>query len=178
MLLEESIRIPMLYWFPNRWLADVNRDQVASTLDIMPTVLQACGLELPVGLQGQSLLPLLDGVCTSLARDWSFVETSSSNAGENLTEIGIRTPLHLYGMCLDAQSHELVNPDYCFFDLQKDPYELNNIVGCGRASDIEGELKRRLLAWDEQTLWHADPDAGPDRTHLFDANGMPRHSHN
>ena len=78
----------------------------------MPTVLQPCGLELPVSLQGQSLLPLLDGVRTSLARDWSFVETSNSNAGKNLTEIGIRTPFHLYGMCLDVQSHELVNPDY------------------------------------------------------------------
>ena len=174
LLLEESIRIPMLYWFPKRWPAEVNRDQVASTLDIMPTVLHACGLDLPNSLQGQSLLPLLDGVCASLERDWSFVETSDSNAGESLTEIGIRTPSHLYGMCLDAQSHELVDADYCFFDLEQDPYELDNIVGCGRTSGLEGELKRRLLDWNEQTVWHADPDAGPDRTHLFDANGMPR----
>ena len=173
-LLEESIRVPMLYRFPNRWPAEVNRNQVASTIDIAPTVLQACGLGLPDGLQGQSLLPVLAGEGTALERDWSFVETSYSSAGEGLTEIGIRTPSHLYGMCLDAQSHELVDADYCFYDLEQDPYELDNIVGCGRTPDLEGELKQRLLDWNEQIEWLADPDCGPDRTHLFDADGMPR----
>ena len=173
-LLEESIRVPMLYRYPGHWPAAVNGDQVASTIDIMPTLLKACGLGLPDGLQGQSLLPVLAGKRKALERHWSFVETSNSSAGEGLTEIGIRTPSHLYGMCLDAQSHELVDADYCFYDLEQDPYELDNIVGCGRTPDLEGELKQRLLDWNEQIEWLADPDCGPDRTHLFDADGMPR----
>jgi choline-sulfatase len=173
-LLEESIRVPMLYHCRGRWAAAVNRDQVASTIDIMPTILDACGLELPEGLQGQSLLPILSAERTALDRSWSFVETSRSSAGQGLTEIGIRTPSHLYGMCLDAQSHALVDADYCFYDLEQDPYEFDNMVGTGRAADLEGELKQRLLDWHEQTDWLTDPDCGPDRSHLFDENGMPR----
>ena len=172
-LLEESIRVPMLYRFPSRWPAAVNLHQVASTIDIAPTLLQACGLGLPDSMQGQSLLPILAGESTALARDWSFVETSGSSAGEGLSEIGIRTPSHLYGMCLDATSHELLD-EFCFYDLERDPYQLDNIVGRGRTPDLEDELKQRLLDWNEQTSWLADPDCGPDRTHLFDADGMPR----
>ena len=51
--------------------------------------------------------------------------------------------------------------------------ENNNIVGTGRAPDIEAELKNRLLQWHEHTPWLDDPDCGPDRRHLFDKNGMP-----
>ncbi|HJP31735.1 MAG TPA: sulfatase-like hydrolase/transferase [Candidatus Latescibacteria bacterium] len=173
-LLEESIRIPMLYHFPGSWAAAVNRDQVASTIDIMPTIIEACGLPLPEDLQGQSLLPILSGKGTALDRSWSFVETSDSGAGQNLTEIGIRTPTHLYGMCLDGQSHRLVDADYCFYDLERDPYELDNLAGTDRAPDLEGQLRQLLLNWHGQTGWLTDPDCGPDRTHRFDEDGMPR----
>lgn len=173
-LLEESIRVPLLCHFPGRWRAGVNRDQVAATIDIMPTLLDACGLERPDHLQGQSLLPILSGECTALDRNWSFIETPGSSAGNGMTEIGIRTPSHLYGMCLDAQSHELVDADFCCYDLDLDPYEFDNMVGSGRAADIESALKQRLLHWHEHTPWLTDPDCGPDRSHLFDENGMPR----
>ncbi len=176
-LLQESIRVPMLCRLPGHWAPGVNRDQVASTIDIMPTILDACGLDLPGHLQGQSLLPILAGECTGLDRNWSFIETSGSSSGKGLTEIGIRTPSHLYGMCLDADSHRLVDADFCFYDLENDPYESDNIVGTGRAPDIEAELKKRLLHWHEHTPWLDDPDCGPDRRHLFDKNGMPLTGH-
>ncbi len=141
--------------------------------NIMPMILQACGVALPEGLQGQSLLSLLAGEGRALERSWSFVETSGSSVSRDLTEIGIRTPSHLYGIGLDAQSHELVEPDLCFHDLDADPYEFDNVVASGHAPEVEGELKRRLLDWNEQTPWLTDPDGGPDRTHLFDGDGMP-----
>ena len=171
-LLEESIRIPMLYHFPGRWEAAVNRSQVASIIDIMPTVLDACGLEPGEHLQGQSLLPILTGERGALDRDWSFIETLSK-AGRDLAEIGIRTPSHLYGMRLDSQGR-VGDANFCFYDLDRDPYEFDNMVGTNRASDLQAELKQRLLNWHEHTGWLTDPDCGPERTHLFDQNGMPR----
>lgn len=173
-LLEESIRVPMMYWFPERWPATVTSDHVASTIDIMPTLLQACGATLPDGLHGQSLLPLMTGEQRALARNWSFVETSGSSVSLDLTEIGIRTPSHLYGMGLDAETHALVEPDLCLFDLDADPFELDNLVSSDRAPEIEGELKQQLLEWNDRTPWLTAPDCSPDRTHLFDADGFPR----
>ena len=174
MLLEESIRIPMLYHFPNHWTSGINQHQVASTIDIMPTILDACGLNPLIHLQGQSLLPILTGEATCLDRNWAFIETSSNMTGGNHTEIGIRTPSHLYGMLLEEQNHKLADADYCFYNLDSDPYQFNTLIGSKSASMLKSELKTRLLYWHEHTEWLKDPDCGPDRTHLFDENGMPR----
>jgi choline-sulfatase len=174
MLLEESTRVPLLCRFPDRWKADVNRTQVASTIDIMPTLLDACRIDTPDHLQGQSLLPILDGDSNGLGCNWSFIETSGSSTGKDWTEIGIRTPSHLYGMRLDAVSHELVDRDFCFYDLLQDPYQLNNLVTTDHAPDVQAELKKRLLKWHQQTPWLNTADSQPDRSHLFDENGLPR----
>jgi choline-sulfatase len=175
-LLQEAIRVPMLCHYPGRWAPGVNREQVASTIDIMPTLLDACGIEVPEHVQGQSLQPILAGERTALDRDWAFVETPASSKGKGLTEIGIRTPSHLYGMCLDAETHALVDGDYCFYDLDRDPCEFDNLIGAGRAADLEVELKQRLLHWHENTPWLNDPECSPNRAHLFDEDGMPRGS--
>ena len=173
-LLEESIRVPLLWRWPGAWAADVNRGQVVATIDVMPTLLAACGIDCPEDVQGQSLLPILNGGLPALARDWAFVETPISSAGAGLTEIGVRTPSHLYGMCLDAETRAVADADYCCYDLQRDPYQFANLIGSGRAGDSEEDLKQKLLHWHEQTPWLATPDCGPERSHLFDENGMLR----
>ena len=172
-LFQESIRIPMIFHFPKKWKNDVNHDQVASTIDIMPTILEAIGFEKPAHLQGRSLMPILRGDTANLDENWSYVETSSSSGGQYLTEIGIRTPSHILGMCLDFADKKLVDQNFCFYDLENDPFELDNIVQTGRSSNVESSLKERLLLWNEKTPWLEDPRCDPDRGHLFDENGMP-----
>jgi arylsulfatase A-like enzyme len=173
-LLEESIRVPLLWRCPDRWPSAVNHQQVASLIDIMPTVLDACGLEVPACVQGQSLLPLLNGQRTSLERAWSFIETNADETEDGLATIGIRTASHLYGMRLDPQSHNLVDTEFCFYDLERDPYELDNLAGTAHTLGIGKELKRRLLNWHQRIPWLDHPDRGPERTRLFDEDGIPR----
>ncbi len=47
LLIEESIRIPFIFHAPRRWQAAVNHSQVAQLVDIMPTVLDVCGCNVP-----------------------------------------------------------------------------------------------------------------------------------
>ena len=173
-LLEESIRVPLLWRFPGRWAPGVNRSQAAGLVDIMPTLLEACGVEAPDGVQGQSLLPLLGGERDRLERDWAFIETPASLHGDGCTEIGVRTPTHLCGMRLEAGGRRVADPDYMFHDLGRDPYQLDNLAAPGRTSALQTRLKQRLLAWHRDTPWLEEPDCGPDRTRLFDADGLPR----
>jgi arylsulfatase A-like enzyme len=173
-LLEESIRVPLLFCWPGRWPAAVNRGQVASLIDIMPTLLDACGLAQPAHVQGQSLLPILRGDRDALERNWAFIETSSSSAEKGRTEIGVRTPRYLYGMSLEADSHALANRRLCFYDLQRDPYQLDNMAASDRVLDIETQLQQRLFDWHAQTPWLNGPDVNPNRTRWFDQDGMPR----
>jgi arylsulfatase A-like enzyme len=50
---EESVRIPLAIRYPSR-LKPETRD-LASQIDIMPTLLTLCGMEIPEGVQGQDL---------------------------------------------------------------------------------------------------------------------------
>ena len=89
LLLEESYRVPMIYRWPAGLDPRVNRGQIASMIDVMPTLLELAGLAGARHVDGQSLLPVLRGETESLPRNHAIIETE-------FYHIGIRTPTHLY----------------------------------------------------------------------------------
>ena len=144
LLIEESIRIPLVFW--GGLQPQINTAQVAQLIDIMPTVLDFAGADIPDSVQGRNLSPILRGECDALAADGAFVET---HAGA----IGLRTPTHLYGVQLEADRRTISDEGQCFYDLIADPYEQHNLAGEG--STIEGDLAARLTKWNAQTSWLA-----------------------
>ena len=59
-LLEGGIRVPTILSLPGRLPAGEVRDQLVTNMDVMPTILDVCGLPAPdVTLDGRSLWPLL-----------------------------------------------------------------------------------------------------------------------
>ncbi len=147
LLIEESIRIPMIFWAPKLWQAGVNDSQVAELMDIMPTVLAACGAETPASVQGDSLLPILTGERTELDETDAFLETCSGY-------LGIRTPTHTYGMTISGEGlRDIDDEDYCFYDNRADPLQFNNLVGSGEQAELAASLKQRCLAWHADTPW-------------------------
>lgn len=52
----ELNRVPMMLWGPGRVPAGVRLADTVETLDLMPTLLELSGLEIPAGAQGQSLV--------------------------------------------------------------------------------------------------------------------------
>ncbi len=60
---EGGIRSPFFAHWPARLAAGRTSDRIAAHIDVMPTILDACGVEPPDGvrLDGRSLLPLLEG---------------------------------------------------------------------------------------------------------------------
>ncbi|HET7558621.1 MAG TPA: arylsulfatase [Limnochordia bacterium] len=60
---EGSARVPMLMQFPRSWSLPRKQvlDQVVELRDIMPTLLDAAGVEIPESVDGQSLLNLARG---------------------------------------------------------------------------------------------------------------------
>jgi len=145
-LLEESIRIPMIYWFPRGWKRGVNYRQVASNIDIMPTLLAACGLSVPNHVQGQNLLPVLRGETRTAPQSHAFIETHQGH-------IGIRTESHLYAAALRADYETVEDDELYFFDLCQDPYQLDNWAGSSNQRELASQLRSQLLAWNESTPW-------------------------
>ena len=142
LLIEESIRIPLVFW--GGLQPQANTAQIAQLIDIMPTVLDFAGADIPSSVQGRNLGPILRGRCDDLATNSAFVETHTG-------AIGLRTPTHLYGMQL-AEDHRTVSSEgRCFYDLTADPYEQYNLAGGGSA--VEAELATSLMEWNARTAW-------------------------
>ncbi len=58
-LYDETIRVPLLFKLPGARSAGTRVDSRAGLVDVLPTILEATGIEIPHEVQGESLLSLL-----------------------------------------------------------------------------------------------------------------------
>jgi len=119
---EGSARIPMLMKYPTAWTHEKGQvfDQPVELRDIMPTLLDAAGVDIPDSVDGRSLLDLARGG----ADDWrEFVQ------GEHTVSYG-----NEYGMQYVTDGHEKYiwyhhTGNEQFFDLDSDPEECHDLAG-------------------------------------------------
>ncbi len=150
-LFEESIRIPLIIQYLGQIAPHVNNEQIAQIIDVAPTILSMCGLEVPDSMQGRDLSGLILNEQSSLPDNWAFIETDPSQFG--CPCIGIRTPEFLYGMTLKNDERTIANDNAWFYNLQDDPLQLNNLCDTQQFFDIRNKLKSRLIAWHNNTKW-------------------------
>ncbi len=106
---EESVRIPLAIRYPAKLKPDA-RD-LALQVDIMPTLLALCGMEIPDGVQGQDLFGK------------SPPEVAYSEG--RLQEVGEwRMLVRGYDKLVATPKGEITH----LFNLAEDPYELENLV--------------------------------------------------
>ncbi len=140
---EEAVRIPLLMTGPDIKAA-THTEQVASTVDIAPTLLELAGLPSAAHFQGISLAPVVRGDQTTLAQNLAVIDTFGPNC------LAVRTPRHLYTLPYGPGRTMGTRPVE-WFDLHTDPYQLHN-----RAEDAEDpELDGWLRNWDLSTPWMA-----------------------
>ena len=149
-LFEESIRIPLIVWYPPEIAAQANTRQIAQIIDVAPTLLDLCQLEVPPHVQGRSLLPVLRRQCDELPGNAAFIETDQFFFKRPC--IGVRTPTHLYGVRL-ADDWRGIDDDWGFYDLRTDPYQMTNLAGSAVQAADRDELRARLAQWNETTPW-------------------------
>lgn len=119
-LWEESLRVPLIIKVPKALVPalpegtdrDVFSDRVVSLVDIYPTLVELCQLDSVNGLQGHSLLPLLQNP----ALVWDHVALSSYRKGN----VSVRSQRWHYIHYADG-SEEL-------YDHDKDPDEFDNLA--------------------------------------------------
>lgn len=118
---EGSARVPMLLRLPaSMGLAQGKViDTPVELMDVMPTLLDAAGVEVPASCDGRSLLPLLQG--KAMDREYIHGECSEiptvSSGVQYLTD-GRRKYLWWPGLGREQ-----------YFDLEKDPNELHDVAG-------------------------------------------------
>jgi len=143
---EESIRTPFIVRYPPVAEAGSQIDGLVVSVDIAPTVLDVAGAPIGGHIQGRSLVPLLRGT----AEDWRrsvFIEFFTyENPFPWLLDMdyrAIRTDRYKY-------IHWMQHPDENeLYDLQQDPYELENLIDdpqfAGVVGDLRGEMRAAVL---------------------------------
>ena len=163
-LYEEAIRVPMIYRYPRAVRPASTAGQVASNVDVAPTLLEACGLPVPAHMQGQSLMPVLLGESQTVDRDYAFVEAAGYQGvsyAMPYSRMGIRTPTHKYGIEVEADDRTIRNDRAVFYDLSSDPFELENLAATGAQADVAAHMRVTLSKWHRSTPWLDVSDALP-----------------
>ncbi len=154
---EESMRVPLLARCPELFKGGQKVAPVVANLDIMPTVLDACGVRPPAGLDGQSWLPLVGGAPVQWRKELLYEYYWERNYPQTPTVHALRTDRYKFIRC-----HGVWDIDE-LYDLQEDPLESNNLIFSPAHQAIAADLRKRLWATLRETnglsmpLW---PDAG------------------
>jgi N-acetylglucosamine-6-sulfatase len=139
---EESIRVPLLVRYPPRVRAGVQPEQFALGIDLAPTVLELAGAAADPGLDGRSLVPLLEGRSVPW-RDAFLIEYYSDTVFPRIVNMGyaaVRTERYKL-----IRYRELAGMDE-LYDLQQDPLELHNLIASAAAVPVIRRLDARLAA--------------------------------
>lgn len=118
-------RVPLIARWPAVAVAGHVEDHVVELLDVLPTVLQACGVPVPPDLQGTSLLGALRG---------EPLDGPEAAITEHDDWTSLRTADHHYLVHADGSEH--------LWDLGADPEEHADLAGAPGAA---GELARHRL---------------------------------
>jgi arylsulfatase A-like enzyme len=139
-LYDPTSRIPMIMTIPG-WAGGVRIRALVQSIDIMPTLLELLGLGLPQGVEGVSLVPVLEepGAEVNAAAFSELTGNLQASVRTSAWKLisGIRSAT-LHAGETRSGSIELYN-------LRADPGETANVAGAspGQAS----ALMRRLEAW-------------------------------
>ncbi len=142
---EASIRVPTVFTGPGLFAGGQLRELV-SLIDLPLTLLDAAGIDVPSTMQGRSLMPVLRRQATEAWPDEVYIQISESEIGR-----AIRTRRWKYAVTapgIDGHSapwSETYSESF-LYDLEADPYELNNLIGTVSHRPLCDRLQERLIA--------------------------------
>ena len=193
---EGGIRVPFLIRWPNKIRAGLKLPQIAAHIDVLPTLLEACGAD-PIDqdriIDGQSLLPLV----TQSNPPWSdrtlFFQHNANHE-----------PLMYSHFAARSQRYKLVQPypnprdklldigefdipaqldNLELYDIEKDPSEIDNIASshpqviAAMIKSYENwyrDVTAELNYWDPQRIYLGAPKENPTLLSRFDLQTMTR----
>ncbi len=136
---EESIRVPLLARCPELIKGGTTVKQMVANLDIMPTVLDAAGLQNSKDLPGQSMLPLVRNEKPAWRDSLLYEYYWERNYPQTPTMFALREDrykyVHYYGIW---DSDEL-------YDLSKDPLETTNLIYQKELQPVVQGMNKKLF---------------------------------
>jgi len=158
---EGGIRSPLWLHWPAKLKAGTVRSELAAHIDIMPTLLEACGASTEAKLDGKSFLPLLlDPEATAKPRR-IVIQSHRGTEAVRYHHFMIRNKrwklVHPSGF---GNLNFKGEPKFELYDLKNDPKEQNNLVG--KNDKVFNNLKNAYDKWfDDVSSTRPDNYAAP-----------------
>lgn len=143
---EESMRVPLLVWAPGMVKPASVVEKIIMNVDIAPTFLELAGISKPQQMQGYSFAGLLRNPNATWARKAVFYEYYwEAPFPQTPTIFAIRTDQYKY-----IYNHGTWDINE-LYDMQKDPWEMNNLIRDTTLRQTGIALRRELFKWLEET---------------------------
>ena len=187
---EAGIRIPFIIKWPSHSSRGIVRDEMISTVDILPTILDAVGIDPLDNSPGRSLIPLLRDESVewreTLCAEYNAHDAEGFYPRRSIRDDRYKLILNLLPerespyegidgcpVWITSQHDSLIgsevrraydtyrHPTHLeLYDLQEDPNEWNNLEGDSRYDAVKDDLLKRLHLWRKSTN---DPYLDPAR---------------
>lgn len=209
-LYDYGARVPMIVVWPGHIEPGTRTDAMTSWVDLLPTLIDAAGRDVPWEIDGKSFKPVLLGE-SDQHRDRIFT-THTGDAAMNIfpiRSVRIGKYKYIHNLCPDAyhtnhsdrhrkdgagaywdswdvaakrdpEAAGIVEryykrEEFEFFDLEKDPLELNNLAGNPEYAGKMEELKQELATWakaqGDELQPHREPYSVSEPIPVFENGG-------
>ncbi len=131
---DDCQRIPMLIWGSGYFEPQGTSDAIVNLVDIPKTILSAVGADIPSGMQGCDLLPILKGKVSDV-RDATIIECHATQK--------------IYQQTMVTKDYKLVVYDQLdcgeLYDMNADPDQYNNLWNNPNFAGIKSELMLQFV---------------------------------
>jgi uncharacterized sulfatase len=181
MYLMGGIKVPLFFYWPEGINQPIQNNQLVSALDILPTVLDASGIQLSNHIDGKSLLPYLKNTSNEPVHDYLVWSGIHARAWGFMSRTGFYRPLisremapYAYVVIRDNyalrfigetpanQYKDIPKGQPAFYELHQiddDPGERKNLIEA--KPDVARELK---ALWEKESANYPQPvKAGKDK---------------
>lgn len=162
---DSITRVPFIISWP-AGITPRRTGELVELVDVMPTVLDLAGVEIPIGVQGASLRPFLTGE-QSETKEFVTIESGEHGEPMRVAELydedgkfidrgtsfawcAFREAWMGRGVALRTKHWKLCvyeNGDGELYDMENDPDELTNLYSSADHADIRSGLAQKLVRW-------------------------------
>jgi arylsulfatase A-like enzyme len=125
---EAGLHIPLMFHFPGDYGAGKHIDALVENTDTVPTLLEIFNIPAPDGIDGQSLLPLIDDPSGDAKGTRDCLVAVGGVMSDGVREVSV----------FDGTYRLTVQTTPCLYHITADPHETENVVS--RFPDIRNEL--------------------------------------
>lgn len=144
-----AFRTPIIFHWPGRITPRTLEHDLVSTVDLVPTILDYAGLEVPAHLPGRSLRPVIEGDARSgrehLIGRTTVIRDKNDVMGRHAEGYYLRTTRWHY-FEVDGRAE--------LYDMQSDPSATINVVA--EHTELASRFREAIRSWEKETLSSLD----------------------